>query len=174
MIKTNRLALIPFSEMAFQSIFNNDLAELAKILNIEQPAHWTNDKDTETHLPEVYQAFIDSGGDMLWGKFFYVSAPQRQLIGTGGFKGVPDEKGFVEIAYEILPEFKNIGFATEAADALIDHAFSHNASGVRAHTTPTEDASIYVLRKLGMQYVENILNMDVGEMWRWEKYRQEA
>ncbi|UZR99366.1 GNAT family N-acetyltransferase [Chondrinema litorale] len=168
MIDTSRINLVPFSEEAYKAIFNNNLDVLAEILEIEDPALWTADEEVRENIPNYYQEFIDSGGNIIWGSFFYVLKDSKKLAGTGGFKGIPDKNGVVEIGYEILPGFKNMGYATEAADALVHHAFEHHASSVRAYTTPDENASIYVLRKLGMKYVENIPDPVKGEIWKWE------
>ena len=171
MIETNRLSLVPFSEVAYKAIFNNNLVKLAEILEIEKPEIWTADNEVKENIPDYYQEFIDSGGNIIWGSFFYISKENKKLVGTGGFKGVPDDNAVVEIGYEILPEFKNVGFATEAAEALLHHAFEHNATSVRAYTLPNENASIYVLRKLGMQYVENMPDPVKGDIWKWEILR---
>jgi len=50
-----------------------------------------------------------------------------ELIGTGmvGFKGVPNEKGWVEIGYGIDLLYQRLGYISEAVQAMIDWAFSH-------------------------------------------------
>src|SRR6266404_4511370 len=44
------------------------------------------------------------------------------LMGMCGFPGPPDADGIAEIAYGIAPAYQGKGYATEAADALIDFA----------------------------------------------------
>jgi|GEM_PF-3428676 len=171
MIQTTRLNLLTFSAQAYQAVFNNDLHKLATLVNIEQPDQWLSDNSIIESLKEAYDGFIDGGGSSLWGMFLYISKNSRKLTGIGGFKNGLDESGLVEIVYEIFPSFKNMGIATEAATALIDYAFEHDAKGIKAHTTPYEDASIYVLRKLGMTYIRNIPVKEGIEQWRWELLR---
>ena len=53
-----------------------------------------------------------------WMQLFLVD---HALVGSGGFVGPPVE-GVVEIGYEIAPEFRGRGYATAAAQAMIDRA----------------------------------------------------
>jgi len=45
--------------------------------------------------------------------------------GMVGFKGIPNEKGEVEIGYGIDPVFQRRGYMSEAVTALINWAFEH-------------------------------------------------
>ena len=75
------------------------------------------------------------------------------LVGTCGFKGPPTADGTVEIGYGILPEFRRHGYATEATQGLITHAFAHpEVARVIAETFPDLFPSIGVLRKIGFSY----------------------
>src|SRR5919205_3750961 len=56
--------------------------------------------------------------------FFIVDREQSCIVGTAGFKGPPDPDGVVEIAYGVAPEFQGRGYATEAANALVEFALA--------------------------------------------------
>jgi len=102
--------------------------------------------------------------------FAVVHTERRLVIGNAGFKGPPDEVGFVEIAYGIVPAFERRGFATEAATALVDFAFaSGRVRVVVAHTLPVQSASTRVLAKTGFQCVGEVSDPDDGRVWRWER-----
>jgi len=92
------------------------------------------------------------------------------VIGAGGFKGPPGEDGAVEIAYGVVPDFQGKGYATEAAQALVDYAFSSDRVRVaRAHTLPEMNASTRVLTKCGFKHVGEFTDPEDGLVWRWEK-----
>lgn len=76
---------------------------------------------------------------------------RRTLIGNGGFKGPPDERGSVEIGYSIVTARQRLGLATEACRALLDHAFAdQRVTRVAARTLPGNEPSIGVAHRLGM------------------------
>ncbi len=73
-------------------------------------------------------------------------------VGKCGFKGPPMD-GVVEIAYGVDPEHQSNGFATEAAAALTNFAFTQNVRTVRAHILPNPNASTRVLTKCGFRHL---------------------
>ena len=78
---------------------------------------------------------------------------ERVVMGICGFKGRPDTSGSVEIGYSVLPQFRNLGFATEAVERLVSWAFSHQSvSEVCAETLPHLQQSIRVMKKNGFTY----------------------
>ena len=71
------------------------------------------------------------------------------LIGSAGYKGQPAE-GIVEVGYGIVSDQQRRGYASEALEALLAHAFSlPRVTQVIAETLPPLVASIGVLRKAG-------------------------
>ena len=92
--------------------------------------------------------------------------------GQCGFKGPPASDGVVEIAYCVEPEHQGKGYATEAAEALVNYAFDHDeVQTVRAHTLPEINASTRVLSKCGFRNVGEVNDPDDGPVWRWERER---
>jgi len=90
-------------------------------------------------------------------------------IGRCGFKGPPGTDGMVEIAYGVDPVHQGKGYATEAAEALVRYALSHETvQTVRAHTLPQSDASARVLAKCGFQRRGEVVDPEDGLVWRWE------
>ena len=93
------------------------------------------------------------------------------VVGEGGFKGPPHD-GVVEIAYGTKPEYRNRGFATETAAALVEYAFAcDEVRIVRAHTLPDSVASQRVLTKCGFTHVGEEIDPEDGLVWRFEKHR---
>jgi ribosomal-protein-alanine N-acetyltransferase len=100
--------------------------------------------------------------------FRVVHGDSGTVVGTCGFKGPPVD-GVVEIAYGIAPDHEGRGFATEAAQALVDYAFGYGeVRVVRAHTLPDGDASKRVLAKCGFRYVGEVIDPEDGLVWRFE------
>ena len=95
-------------------------------------------------------------------------------VGHAGFKKPPNDAGVVEIVYGIAPEHQGRGYATEAAEALTDFAFrSSHVRVVCAHTLPENNASARVLAKCGFRNIEEVLNSEDGNVWRWQQGKAE-
>src|SRR3954454_21106686 len=100
--------------------------------------------------------------------FSMVHRDTGRTVGKCGFKGPPAD-GVVEIAYGVEPEHQGRGYATEAAEALTNFAFARNVNTVRAHTLPEPNASTRVLTKCGFRHLGQVIDPEVGPVWRWEK-----
>ena len=95
------------------------------------------------------------------------------MVGQCGFKGPPTSAGVVEIAYFVDPDHRGRGYATEAALAMVSHAFEHDeVSVVWAHTLPESNASTRVLTKCGFRNAGEVIDPEDGPVWRWEKSRE--
>jgi RimJ/RimL family protein N-acetyltransferase len=104
-----------------------------------------------------------------WSSYFFIHRADKALIGLGGYKGAPDENGSVEIGYGVAPAYRGKGYATEAAEALIQSAFAYpDVQMVCAHTLAETNASGSILSKLGMNKVAEINDPEDGTIWRWE------
>jgi ribosomal-protein-alanine N-acetyltransferase len=124
--------------------------------------------------PEVSEAFLarlrDAASADMWGDGFgVVQLAEDRLIGVCSFNGPPDAEGAVEIAYGIASTYTGRGYATEAAQLLIAHAFSTgHVRLVRAHTLPEHYASTKVLEKCGFRLCGEVVDEVDGPIWCWE------
>jgi RimJ/RimL family protein N-acetyltransferase len=102
--------------------------------------------------------------------FIVVERMTGVALGMAAFKGAPDKEGMVEIAYGIAPGYRGRGFATEAANGLIEFA-SHDprVRRIRAHTLPERNASTSVLTKTGFELLGEVEDPEDGRVWRWER-----
>ncbi len=121
-------------------------------------------KITDTELEEpVKKAMrislkmvLENKKDYLWfTSCEIVLKEENRIIGGLCFKGSPDEKGRVEIAYGMQDEYRCKGYMTEAVKELINWAFSfNNVTEVIAETEKDNLPSCRVLEKAGMQKYE--------------------
>lgn len=101
--------------------------------------------------------------------FAVVHFADNIIIGLCSFVGPPSTDGTVEIAYGIAPDYRNRGFAGEAARALIAYAFaSGQVCTIQAHTLAEHNASTRVLQKCGFTLVGEVIHREDGAVWRWE------
>lgn len=166
-LSTPRLDLVPLTHAMKLALRRSPVAFEA-LIGAALPAGW----------PEFPQAF-EPGSDGpqatrigSWPGYLFVLRAVPRLVGNGGFVAPPDAQSEVEIGYEVAPAFRGLGYATEAAQALIDLAFEQGAVAVVAHSLAGANASGAVLGKLGMRFVTELPHARLGAVWRWRLDRQ--
>lgn len=81
------------------------------------------------------------------------------LVGFGGFKGKPDELGWLEIGYAVVDGYHSQGIATEAVGMLVRWCMQFDdVMGVQAHVEPGNWASRKVLERNQFVAVESQFN----------------
>jgi RimJ/RimL family protein N-acetyltransferase len=146
MIRTERLRLVAWPQEA------RGLDELGAALGIRVPVGWR---------PDVLDILP---GDPVFGPRAILDRGGKELIGSAGFTGPPDDTGTVELGYEIAPTYRRRGYATEAATALVRWVLSQpEVSRVIAATDVGNPASIRVLERVGFRPAGHR-----GEQLLWE------
>jgi [ribosomal protein S5]-alanine N-acetyltransferase len=108
-------------------------------------------------------------GDPWLYAFQLVAKDTGSTVGTCSFKGPPVD-GVVEIAYGTKAGHEGKGYATEAAQALVDYATTRDeVCLVIAHTLPGGLASKRVLAKCGFKYVGDVVDPEDGVVARFER-----
>jgi RimJ/RimL family protein N-acetyltransferase len=170
MIKTRSLQLIPCELRHVEAIIRNK-KELESILGASVPDGWPQFADS---MPYAYEQLKADPSLLGWWTYLFIHPGNKALVGSGGFKGKADESGMVEIGYEVAPQYRNRGLATEAAQALVDYAFSYpHIKSVEAHTLAEANPSTRVLERVGMKYVGMVHDPEEGEIWRWRLTRDD-
>lgn len=169
MIETSNLKLVR-CELSHFEAYLRDKLELGSLLGVAIPEGWPY---FPWAMPRGYAMLKKDPSLLGWWTYLFIYPEEGTLIGSGGFKGVADNGGMVEIGYEIAPQYRKRGFATEAARGLVDYAFSHShVKVVDAHTLPERNASAQVLEKVGMKYMGAVSDPDFGEIWHWRLSRE--
>ena len=88
-----------------------------------------------------------------------------EAVGYTNFHAPPDERGMVEIGYQVVPARRRRGYATEAADAMWQWAAENGARVLRASVAPDNSPSLAMIRRAGFQQVgEQIDEVDGLEL----------
>ncbi len=161
-LKSERLELLALSRAELgglleRQVLGMELTDNLLSLNVERAVHIKLEKMARSD-PK----------DHLWFTYWLIILRDTECgIGLVGFKGVPNERGEVEIGYGLAPEYEGQGYMTEAVCALTEWAFLRPDCRVIApNTSKTNLASQRVLEKVGMK----VYKETVGErFWRLEK-----
>lgn len=170
MLQTERLFLVPANLPMLEAIASEDWPTLSALLGgVDFAEHWL-------HFPEAMiwmRDFLrDQSVDLRWWNYLIVHRQDVRVIGTCGYKGTPSFLGEVEIGYEIAEAYQGRGLATEAARALVEHGFGHEAvKSILAHTLAEKNASNHLLQKLGFQFIDEHIDIEDGKIWEWRLER---
>lgn len=92
-----------------------------------------------------------------WGTYVMVRDADGHAVGGIGFHRPPEGDGHVEIGYDLTPDARGQGYATEAVRALTEWALSRDGvHTVVAHTDPDNTASQRVLERAGFTRAEPV------------------
>jgi [ribosomal protein S5]-alanine N-acetyltransferase len=176
-LETTRLLIRPFVMEDLQDVYRLLDVELAeahlgtdKVETLDERTEWLQwAVVNHTQLAKLYQppygdrAVVLKSTGKLIGACGYVPClmPFEQLPGFGGRIEMQAEGLYSTefgLFYAISPAHQHQGFASEAAQALIDYAFNElKLRRVIATTTYDNAASMGVMRKLGMRIERNPL-----------------
>jgi ribosomal-protein-alanine N-acetyltransferase len=110
------------------------------------------------------------------GRWAVENKESGEFMGWAGLKFVRDLTNnhihYYDIGYRFIPRFWGKGFATEVAKACVNYGFEHlNVKEIFAMADINNAASLRVLEKSGLQFVENFDFM--GDEHAWYKISSE-
>jgi len=163
-IRSERLAILNCTPEILRHALAGDMA-LSELLDVVVIQNWAS--FGMKSLRYTLERLQMNPKSTQWWTYLCIDEGSNTLIGSGGYKGPPDN-GMVEIGYGIAPEWRNRGYATEFACALLRHAFdTGDISRIQAHTMAEENASVHVLKKCGFTRVATLLENEEGAIWKW-------
>lgn len=132
-------------------------AEVAYILNLDpEVLRYTGDdpfesiEEAKTFL-ENYASYRTYG----FGRWGVILKETGDYLGWCGLKYTPELDEF-DIGYRLMKKFWGKGYATEAAEACLEFGFTQlNMKTIVGRAMPANVASIRVLEKIGLSYLEN-------------------
>ncbi|WP_312549436.1 GNAT family N-acetyltransferase [Massilia sp.] len=146
MLRTARLALRPFSDA--------DAADLLGIFGDPEVVRywstgvWTDIAQAEAMIAEARQAYRDGG---LY-RYAIALRDTDRLIGVCNLRGFFEQNRRCELGYALARDHWGRGYAAEALEALLGHAFHElDMNRIEADIDPRNEASARLLEKLGFR-----------------------
>ena len=148
-----------------------DLARLADLYGRDEVTRWLGGPPTVTPAELVERWRLVHELNAVHGCWAIDPVDGDAPAGTVLLKPLPDGVGEVEVGWHLHPDSWGHGYATEAARAVVDRAFSAGLVEVYAVVRPGNEASLAVCRRLGRHHL--------GRTTRWyhrelEAFRLEA
>jgi len=145
-LRTSRLVLRPFE--------NDDAADLLRVfaepdvVRYWSSSAWTDIAQAEAMIAEARQAYRDGG----LARYAIALAGTNRLIGICNLRGFFEQNRRCELGYALGRAYWGQGFAAEALEALLDHAFHVlDINRIEADIDPRNEASARLLEKLGFR-----------------------
>jgi len=148
-VATLRLELVPCS-LSVAIALGNEVEEAGRLLDARVPEEWP-DTELAEFLPFYASLLRDDPQLLGYGVWLLIEREGRTVVGSAGFQGQPSAEGAIELGYGVHRDFRNRGYATEAARALLRWASEQPAvKRVIAHCDEDNIASQRVVEKAGM------------------------
>jgi len=142
-ILTPRLELRPFNE--------SDIEGIASLLADREATRFIGGVKSREVAADSVRSMRDAFAARGWGTLAVVQRGEERCVGYCGVRPLP-HTAEIEIAFALQQRCWNRGFATEAASASIDAAFtSLQIRSIVATVYPDNKPSLRVLEKLGMK-----------------------
>jgi ribosomal-protein-alanine N-acetyltransferase len=157
--------LIETERLYLREMTPND-AEVAYILNLDpEVIRYTGDdpfesiEEAKTFL-ENYASYRTYG----FGRWGMILKETGEYLGWCGLKYTPELDEF-DIGYRLMKKFWGKGYATEAAEACLELGFNRfDMKAIVGRAMPANVASVRVLEKIGLSYLENRIEDGVEEV----------
>jgi ribosomal-protein-alanine N-acetyltransferase len=150
LLRTARLDILPLAARA-AGLDLSSRAAFERTSRMTVMSDWW--ESTGRHLLSYYVEWRCQPDEIGYGLWLIRERHDQVIIGSAGFKGIPNPDGLIEIGYGISAAYRRRGYTFEAAQALIDWAFEQPAvSGVVAECLRDNAGSRRILEKLGMQH----------------------
>ena len=148
------LHLVAITEEMLRADERRDRSALSALIDAKLTAEWPP-VDWEPHVfTFIFRQFQESPHTHGWHRYMVLHERfglKRTLVGSIG--AFPKHFGDVEMGYSTLPEFQRRGFATAAAQAMVEFLFSLEAvRSVSAQTYRHLPESIKVMERCGLTY----------------------
>ena len=150
--------ILDTARLRLRTLALDDAAFYLKVMNTPLFHQWIGDRNIRTEA-QAREALAVGPLTMQSMRGFSIYLVERLSDGAAiGMCGLIKRETLedVDLGYAYLPEFAGHGYATEAATGVLAHARTLGLKRVVAITTPGNDASDAVLRRVGMRFEKRV------------------
>lgn len=159
---TPALRLVTLPEAALHALLADDLDEAARHAEIPLTENLVSERNKRTWKYRV-DLFAKDPAAVAWALPFVAVDADGRIVGRGGFHEPPDERGMVEVGYEVEPDQRRKGHATAILALMLERAAeAPDARVVRASISPDNVASLATVAKFGFVHVGELMDDEDG------------
>ena len=148
-LETDRLSLVPVTVEFIDALSERDNAE--QLIGASVPDDWPDEE--LDGLLSLYAGWLRDDASVLgYGPWVAIGRDEGAVVGSAGFIGKPDNEATIELGFGTHGDYRNRGYASEAARALVDWGLDQpGVERVIAKCDPGNLPSVRVLEKIGMR-----------------------
>jgi [ribosomal protein S5]-alanine N-acetyltransferase len=150
-IETARLRLVALLPDEIRALIGGDTDRASESIDAMFPPGWPEGNDAREGLPWHLRHLEIDARHRAWRIRVIVERTTNTVVGSVNLKGPPDADGDVEIGWGITADRRGIGYAFEAAAAVIAWALAQPGTSSISATIPEDNvASARLAAKLGL------------------------
>jgi [ribosomal protein S5]-alanine N-acetyltransferase len=152
-LETERVTLVPFTPEFIDALDRPDEAQ--RMLGVAIPDEWPDEE--LSGLVALYADWVrDDPSAVGYGPWIVIACEENAVVGSAGFIGKPDAQRTVELGFGTHVDYRNRGYASEAAQALTEWGLKQpGVERLIAKCDADNLPSVRVLKKIGMKHVGN-------------------
>ena len=149
-ISTGRLRLVPLTPSVLRAVESCDLVAVERGLGARVLSGWERGVPATQRL---HQLAADPS-QQPWLVRAMVAPAAREVVGSIGFHAPPDDRGRVEIGYDVVASERRRGYARESLTAMLAWAWATGrAQTCVASISPHNAPSLALVRSFGFEHV---------------------
>jgi RimJ/RimL family protein N-acetyltransferase len=154
-IRSERLDLISVGLDFVRAALEGNLDDAGRYAGVTLPAGWNREAESALRYRRTQMEADPSTRP--WLLRLIMIRDTGEMAGYVNFHAPPGHDGWVEIGYQIRPEFRRRGLAFEAAMAMFRWAGARGVGRFRVSISPDNQPSLAMAQKMGFTRI--------GEQW---------
>jgi RimJ/RimL family protein N-acetyltransferase len=173
-IRTTRLRLAAWTPENIDAMIDRDATRLRELLGAQFPPPLRPAPETDDVLLFFRNLLATDELARAWPARYMIRLEDQMVLGSIGTGFPTGEPPTSVMGYGVYPEFEGQGYATEAAQGVVQWAFEHpTVAVVRATIHRTNRGSRRVAAKCGLRETGQQVTTDDGLLDVWEITRAE-
>ena len=168
-LETDRILVTPLTSEIAEAMIARDSALLETESRLKFPQPFQVPPMMDDFLPAVVQRLKYQPEQVGWWGWLFFDKKARNVLGSVGVSGPPDDTGSVGIAFSIYESQENQGYTKEATKAVADWILAQSGvKSLRMTIHPKNFAAVRIAQHSKFELKGTVVDPTVGEVHLYE------
>jgi len=168
-LETERTLVTPLTSEIAEGMIARDYTLLNTEFRLKFPGPFQVPPMMDDFLPAVVQRMKYQPDQAGWWGWLFFDKETRDVLGSVGVSGPPDDTGAVGIAYSIYETHENKGYTKEATKAVVDWILAQQGvKSLRMTVHPKNFAAVRIAQHCKFELKGTVDDPTVGEVHLYE------